>query len=187
VTMVILSHLHFDHCGGIVRREPADGLGVTFPRARHIVQGRELRVALAPPNARLAAAYRHVPQCFEPLAARLLQPLDGSTSLTPSVRTVVTGGHTPTHQCVIVESDGAGLVHLADLAPTTSHLRPAWTAGYDLDPLQVLEEKERILSEVVAKSWWVSFDHDVRIASARLLAGPGGPAIADSVHTPPLD
>jgi glyoxylase-like metal-dependent hydrolase (beta-lactamase superfamily II) len=186
VTMVILSHLHFDHCGGIVRRGTDDVFRATFPRARHVVQGRELRVALSPPNARLAAAYGHVRECLDPLAGHLVQRIDGSTSLTPSVRTVVTGGHTPTHQCVVIESDGTGLVHLADLAPTTSHLRPAWTAAYDLDPMQVLEEKDRILTEVVAKSWWVSFDHDVRIASARLQGGTKGPTIAEFVETRPL-
>jgi glyoxylase-like metal-dependent hydrolase (beta-lactamase superfamily II) len=186
VTMVVLSHLHFDHCGGVVRRDTLNRLHTTFPRARHVVQGRELRVALSPPNARLAAAYAHVRECFDVVPGELVERLDGSTALTPSVRTVVTGGHTPTHQCVIVESDGAGLVHLADLAPTVSHLRPAWIAGYDLDPLQVLEEKDRILGEVVAKSWWVSFDHDVRIASARLRSGAKGPTVADFVETPPL-
>ncbi len=186
VTMVVLSHLHFDHCGGIVRRGPTDALRATFPRARHVVQGRELRVALSPPNARLAAAYGHLRECVDPLAGHAVERIDGATSLTPSVRTVVTGGHTPTHQCVVVESDGAGLVHLADLAPTTSHLRSAWTAAYDLDPLQVLEEKDRILGEVVAKSWWVSFDHDVRIASARLQRGAKGPTVAEFVEMPPL-
>jgi glyoxylase-like metal-dependent hydrolase (beta-lactamase superfamily II) len=186
VTVVVLSHLHFDHCGGMVRRAPDAAFRAAFPRARHVVQERELSVALAPPNARLAAAYAHVRQCFEPLPRHLVQRIDGSSSLTPSVRTVVTGGHTPTHQCVVVESDGAGLVHLADLAPTTSHLRPTWTAAYDLDPLQVLEQKDRMLAEVMAKSWWVSFDHDVRVASARLLGGAKKPTLGEVVATGPL-
>jgi hypothetical protein len=50
----------------------------------------------------------------------------------------------------------------------------------------VLEQKDRLLGEVVAKSWWVSFDHDIRIASARLRAGVKGPGVADVIEMPPL-
>jgi glyoxylase-like metal-dependent hydrolase (beta-lactamase superfamily II) len=184
VTMVVLSHLHFDHCGGIVARTGSGALGPTFPRARHIVQRQELEAALQPTNPRDAAAYRHVAECLEPLGAHAVERIDGSTALTPSVRAVVSGGHTPSHQCVVVESDGAGLVHLADLAPTIPHLRPAWAAAYDLDPLQVLEEKTRLLAEVAAKGWWVSLDHDDRVASGRLRHEGKRPVLTDVLPTP---
>ena len=185
VTMVILSHLHFDHCGGVVRRLPTGpGRTLAFPRARHVIQRREWDVALKPPNAREAAAYRHAEECLAPLRGSRLHLIDGAAALTPSVRVVPTGGHTPTHQCVIVESQQAGLVHLADLAPTVSHLRPAWTAAYDLDPLQALEAKGRLLSEVIEKRWWVSFDHDDRTASARLSGDSARPTLDDAISTP---
>lgn len=184
VTIVILSHLHFDHCGGVVHRTDAGALRMAFPRARHIVQQREWEVAHHPPDARQATAYRHVSECFQPLRRPQLELIDGQTTITPSVRTRMTGGHTPTHQCVIVESEGVGLAHLADLAPTTLHLRSGWTAAYDLDPLQVIEEKARLLTEVITKQWWVSFDHDDRVASGRLHGDKSRPMITDTIDTP---
>jgi glyoxylase-like metal-dependent hydrolase (beta-lactamase superfamily II) len=184
VTMVVLSHLHFDHCGGIVERGSNGTLAVTFPRARHLMQRREWEEALRPANPRQAAAYQHAAECLGPLTGRALELLDGPTSLCPSVRTVITGGHTATHQCVVVESAGEGLVHLADLAPMTPHLRAGWTAAYDLDPLAAIEAKTRLLADVKAKGWWVSFDHDDRVASGRLGGEERRPLISDAIATP---
>jgi glyoxylase-like metal-dependent hydrolase (beta-lactamase superfamily II) len=186
VTMVILSHLHFDHCGGVIRTRRGGAPAVTFPRARHVIQRREWEVAFEPTNERLAAAYRHVPECLGRLGKDQLVLLEGPTAVTASVRVVVTGGHTPTHQCVIVEAAGAGLVHLADIAPTVSHLRPAWTMAYDVDPLESVEAKKRLLSEVVAKDWWVSLDHDDRVASGRVRMGEKGAVVTDVIATPGL-
>jgi glyoxylase-like metal-dependent hydrolase (beta-lactamase superfamily II) len=185
VTMVILTHLHFDHCGGIVRTDRG-ATAVAFPRARHLVQRAEWEVAMQPTNERLAAAYRHAPQCLAALGGDRLALLEGPTPVSPSVRTLVTGGHTPTHQCVVVESEGAGLVHLADIAPTTAHLRPAWTMAYDVDPLESVEVKKRLLAEVAAKRWWVSLDHDDRVASGRLVTDGRAPALTDVIATPVL-
>lgn len=184
VTTVVLSHLHFDHCGGVIDRKNRNQVRVAFPKARHIIQKPEWEVALHPPNPRHAAAYRHSRECLEPLSGGLAHLVDGPTVLSPSVRTVVTGGHTPTHQCVVVESGGAGLIHLADVAPTVPHLRPAWSAAYDLDPVAVGEQKMQLLAEVIAKNWWVSFDHDDRVAAARLGGDERRPVVTDALPTP---
>jgi len=181
VTMVVLSHLHFDHCGGVIERIDAQRVIPAFPRARHLIQRREWEVALRPTNHRQTAAYRHAHECLEPLRGNGIHLLDGPTSLTPSVRTFITGGHTPSHQCVMVESGGESLVHLADIAPTVPHLRPGWVAAYDLDPTAVDEEKGRLLREVIARNGWVSFDHDDRIAAARLTGSERRPEICESL------
>jgi glyoxylase-like metal-dependent hydrolase (beta-lactamase superfamily II) len=184
ITMVILSHLHFDHCGGIVNRTETGATTIAFPRARHLIQRREWEGALHPTNDRLAAAYRHAAECIAPLAGRRLQLLDGPTAVTPSVRTLVTGGHTPSHQCVVVECEDAGLVHLADLAPTVPHLRSSWMAAYDLDPMECAESKMRLLAEATTKNWWISLDHDDLVASGRIRGDARRPAIFDTIRTP---
>jgi glyoxylase-like metal-dependent hydrolase (beta-lactamase superfamily II) len=56
ITHIILSHLHFDHCGGIVRRRESGAFGAAFPRARIIVQRGEIEVARESRNERLRAA-----------------------------------------------------------------------------------------------------------------------------------
>ncbi|MGH7859985.1 MAG: MBL fold metallo-hydrolase [Candidatus Binatia bacterium] len=169
VTHVVLTHLHFDHLGGVIKRTANGSLRATFPRARHFVQRRELDAALHPSDERLAAAYRHAEECLEPLrSAGLLEPIDGDTTLTSSLRVVVTGGHTPAHQCAVLTDAGASFVHLGDVAPSRAHLRPAWNQGYDLDPLGTLRAKKRLLEQAARERWWVSFDHDHEIACGRL-------------------
>ena len=169
VSHVVLTHLHFDHLGGVVRRDAAGRLHPAFPRARHFVQRAELETARRPANERLAAAYRHAPECLEPLEdAGLVEILDGETAITTALRVVVTGGHTPSHQCPVFEDGGEAFVHLGDVAPSRAHLRPAWNQAYDLDPLATMEAKRRLLERAARGRWWVSFDHDHEVACGRL-------------------
>jgi glyoxylase-like metal-dependent hydrolase (beta-lactamase superfamily II) len=172
VTHVVLTHLHFDHLGGVVVRGASGGLEPAFPRARHFVQRVELESAERPADERAAAAYRHAPECLEPLrAAGLLEALDGPTAITPRLRVLVTGGHTPSHQCPILTAGGQTFVHLGDIAPTRAHLRPAWNQAYDLDPVETDEAKKCLLEHAAKEGWWVSFDHDHQIACGRLAPG----------------
>lgn len=169
VTHVILTHLHFDHAGGLIARGPDGTFQPAFPRARHFVQRRELADAEHPCDERAAAAYRHVPECLAPLRTHgLLEVLDGATAITPRLRVEVTGGHTPGHQCPIFTDAGNTFVHLADVAPTRAHLRPAWNQSYDLDPAGTIAAKRALLERAASERWWISFDHDHEIGCAKL-------------------
>jgi glyoxylase-like metal-dependent hydrolase (beta-lactamase superfamily II) len=183
VTHVVLTHLHFDHLGGAIVRPPGGEARPAFPRARYFVQRRELEAALHPAEERAAAAYRHAPECLEPLrTAGLLEVLDGDAELTPRLRVLVTGGHTPSHQCAILHDGGEHLVHLGDIAPTRAHLRPAWNQSYDLDPTTTIEAKRRLLARAATEGWWISFDHDHHVACARLTPSPpGNPSLTDEL------
>jgi len=163
---VILSHLHFDHLGGVIDKSGSGEIRPVFTNARMYIQKSEWELAMSPPNERLVAAYRHAPECLQPLAK--VQLIDGDTVITPEIRTAISGGHTSPHQCVIVESGGTGLIHLADIVPTTSHLRLAWNAAYDTDPLTTIAAKKRFFAEARAKNLLVSFSHDDNVAAGRL-------------------
>lgn len=179
VTHVVLTHLHFDHAGGVVRRDPNGRFQPTFPRARYFVQKGELAAAEHPVDERAAAAYRHVPECVAPLREHgLLEVLDGPTSLTPRLRVEMTGGHTPHHQCPVLSDAGATFVHMGDIAPTRAHLKPGWNQSYDLDPARTIAAKRELLERAARERWWVSFDHDHQVACARL-----GPAWSKSGET----
>ena len=165
VTQVILSHLHFDHLGGVIDKADDGTVSAVFPHAQVIMQKAEWELATQPPNERIAAAYRHTPECLEPL--KDIELIDGDTALTAHIRTAVSGGHTSPHQCIIVEAGGTGLIHLADIVPTTSHLRLAWNAAYDTDPLVTIAAKKRFYAEAKEKNLWVSFSHDDTVAAGR--------------------
>ena len=165
VTHVILSHLRFDHIGGLIDKTSQGEVNLIFSQARVVIQKAEWELATHPTDKRLAAAYRHAPECLKPL--KRVELIEGDWAANDEVRTSVSGGHTTPHQCAIVESGGTGLIHLADIVPTTSHLRPAWNAAYDTDPLTTIAAKKRFFAEARAKNLWVSFSHDDTIAAGR--------------------
>jgi glyoxylase-like metal-dependent hydrolase (beta-lactamase superfamily II) len=167
VTHVVLSHLHFDHCGGVVRRRPSGELERAFPRARHFIQRGEYEVGAAMDNERLRAAYRHVAECLRPLMGSI-ELCDGDTTIVPGVETLVTGGHTQAHQIAAVRDGNQALLHLADLVPTRSHLKGPWNQAYDLDPLTTMERKGHYLERALLERWWISFAHDDRVFGGRL-------------------
>ena len=181
VTHVILSHLHFDHVGGVIDKSASGEIRPVFTNARLYLQKAEWDLATTPPDERLAAAYRHAPECLQPLER--VELIAGDTAITPQIRTAVSGGHTSPHQCVIVESGGTGLIHLADIVPTTSHLRLAWNAAYDTDPLTTIAAKKRFFAEARAKNLWVSFSHDDKVAAGRFASEEGKtPQLAETIN-----
>jgi glyoxylase-like metal-dependent hydrolase (beta-lactamase superfamily II) len=179
VTHLLLSHLHFDHCGGIVRRRESGRLEAAFPRARIFIQQGELEAARSH-NERLRAAYRHVAECLEPVSG-MLETMTGDGEIIAGVTASITGGHTNDHQVAVVRDGGNSFVHLADIVPTRSHIRSPWNQAYDLDAMRTMEEKSRYLQRAVAEGSWVSFAHDDRIFAARVGNDRGKLAITESV------
>jgi glyoxylase-like metal-dependent hydrolase (beta-lactamase superfamily II) len=167
ITHVIVSHLHFDHAGGLIRKRKSGAAEPAFPRARVFIQKGELDVARNSTNERLRAAYRH---CHEVLGAigGQIEAIDGETAIVPGVSAVPTGGHTRDHQVAVVRDGANCFAHLADIVPTRSHMRGAWNQAYDLDPLRTMDEKARYLRRAADERWWVSFAHDDRVFASRV-------------------
>ena len=143
ITHVILSHLHFDHCGGLIRKSESGNVVPAFPKAKLIVQKGELETARDSHNERLRAAYRHMHEILAPTQASI-EAIEGDTEVIPGVTASVTGGHTYDHQVAIVRDGGAAFVHLADIVPTRSHMRGPWNQAYDLDALRTMEQKSHL-------------------------------------------
>ena len=184
VTHVILSHLHFDHCGGIVRRRESGTFEAAFPRARIFVQRGEIEVARDSRNERLRAAYRHIADCLEPVSG-LIEALEGDIEIVPGVSAIVSGGHTADHQVAVVQSRGESFVHLADIVPTRSHLRGPWNQAYDLDAIRTMEQKAGYLARAVEGRWWVSFAHDERVFAAQVNNDRGRLVLGTTLEVPP--
>jgi glyoxylase-like metal-dependent hydrolase (beta-lactamase superfamily II) len=158
VTLMIDTHLHFDHAGGNTWVDPAGVVQPTFPHARYVVQRGELEWATHT-NERTAASY--FPHNWEPVrAAGRLDLLDGEVELRPGIRVMPTPGHTPHHQGVLLSSGGERAFFVADLVPTVAHLPLPWVMGYDVQPLVTLETKRRILARAADEQWLLVFEHD---------------------------
>jgi glyoxylase-like metal-dependent hydrolase (beta-lactamase superfamily II) len=171
VTDVVLTHLHFDHCGGSTRRK-GGRLVPAFPEARFHVQRAHWEWARHP-NAREKGSF--FKENLDPLAASgQLQLLDGPGTLFPGVEVRVVNGHTEAQQIVKVEGPEGTLVFAADLLPTTAHLAPAWNMAYDVRPLVTIEEKGAFLEEAAAAGWHLFFEHDPEVAVASLIRSERG-------------
>ena len=166
IALMIDTHLHFDHAGG---NTWVDGGGVvrpTFSNARYVVQRGEYEWATNT-NERTAASY--FPHNFEPVvAAGQYDFVAGEVEIWPGIRLMPTPGHTPHHQSILIESDGAKVFFPADLTPTAAHLPLPWIMGYDVQPLVTLETKRRVLRQAVDEQWLFFFEHDALVATGRV-------------------
>ncbi|HXT47438.1 MAG TPA: MBL fold metallo-hydrolase, partial [Gemmatimonadaceae bacterium] len=132
ISMVIDSHLHFDHGGGNTFRNEGGEIVPTFPNARYIMQRGEFDYA-SHTNERTAASY--FPHNFAPVAAAsLIDFVEGEKDVASGIRVVPTPGHVPFHQSILLESKGEKAFYLADLVPTAAHLPLPWIMGYDVEP-----------------------------------------------------
>jgi len=161
VTDVILTHLHFDHCGGSTKQTDA-GIEVTFPNATYHVQEQHWDWA-TDPNPKEKGSF--LADTFVPIQeAGRLHLVEGEGSLLPHVDVALVYGHTEAQQVVKVQDDATTLVYVADLLPTTHHLPPAWTMAYDVRPLQTIDEKGDFLERAERSEWNLFFEHDPEVA-----------------------
>ncbi len=162
IDLVVLTHLHFDHVGGGTLLGKEGSPEPSFPGARYVVQRGELEFSKSR-NERLRASYvaRNVDAVTQ---AELWELAEGDELVTEGVRLLRTPGHTPHHQCVLVESDGETACYLADVCPTTAHVSLPWIMGYDLEPLVTLETKRHLWQKARDQEWLLIFEHDPKLA-----------------------
>ena len=166
VTLVINTHLHFDHGGGNTYRDASGAVKLSLPNARYVVQHGEYHYATHL-NERTAASY--FAANFVPvLEAGRFDLVDGEHEVVAGVRVMPTPGHVPFHQCILLSSRGEQAIYLGDLAPTSAHLALPWIMGYDVEPLVTLETKRRVFARALAEGWRLIFEHDATVATGRL-------------------
>jgi len=159
VDAVITTHLHWDHAGGLTRRDAQGGLELTFKNARHFIQHTEWDFALHP-DQRSESAF--VKDDFTPLADgnQVVEFVDGDAEVLPGVHVRHVGGHTPGSQVLVLRSGELACAVTGDLVCQTPHLRVPWTMSADIDPLRVLQEKARLFEEAERHRWLLVLSHE---------------------------
>jgi len=162
IDLALATHLHWDHFGGATMRHEGV-LAPRFRRARYIIRAAEWHDATHTHDRNRAS---YLPDDFLPLKdAGVIDFFEADGVIRPGVRVVRTGGHTGQHQIVFVESGGRTAVFVADLIPTTAHVRDAWIMGYDLFPMETLAFKQRFIREAIDREYLIFFEHDPLVAA----------------------
>jgi glyoxylase-like metal-dependent hydrolase (beta-lactamase superfamily II) len=169
VDVVVLSHLHFDHAGGLLTPyEPGAPPRLRFPRARFVV-GREAWERALHPHPRDRASF--VPELQGLLTASgRLELVDGDRSdvLGPDYRLHTSHGHTPGLKLLEVPMPGGPVVFAGDLIPGAAWVHLPITMGYDRYPELLIDEKRALLTELVARGGRLFYTHDPEIACSRV-------------------
>ncbi len=181
VTDVLLSHLHFDHAGGIVARGEDGALRLQFPAARHHVQAAHWAWACSPT---VKDAGSFLPEHLAALeASGRLELVDGPRALDSRIAVRVVSGHTPGMQLAWVEVDGGEVAFPVDLVPLWVHLRLPWVMAYDNEPLRTIEDKRALLREAAERGTTLLSGHEPSAPRARVRAVGGDVFEAETFGT----
>jgi glyoxylase-like metal-dependent hydrolase (beta-lactamase superfamily II) len=165
ITDVILTHLHFDHAGGLIK---AGGFGpeLAFPNARIHVQAEQWEWALHPsPKDRASFHGSYLDVLSDCDNLHLIQ---GRHEITPYITVIPVDGHTPAMQVVLIETANGTAFFPSDLIPTVGHVHIPYLMAFDNQPVIAAAEKTKFLTQAAKENWLIYFQHDAKCQTARV-------------------
>lgn len=176
ITDVILTHLHFDHCGGAVIRD-GEILKTAFPNATYYSTKEQWEHALNP-NPREKASF--LKENIEPIfKAGQLQYVKEGDLIAGCIELLVCNGHTRGMMTPLIRvNDDLNILYTADLFPSSAHLKPNFVMSYDIEPLKTMEERTRINQLAVQGNWLYYYEHDLNIETSEVAFNEKGQPVA---------
>lgn len=168
IDVVILSHLHFDHAGGLLPIHSSGNDELLFPNATYVV-GKEAYARSLNPHERDRASF--IPGLSDQLkdSGRLCilgegEKLKGFES---ELSFVISHGHTPGQMHTLVHGQNSRMVFAGDLVPGIPWLHVPVTMGYDRYPEKLIDEKKELYDRVLSEQDWIFYTHDYGVACSR--------------------
>jgi glyoxylase-like metal-dependent hydrolase (beta-lactamase superfamily II) len=159
---VILTHLHFDHCGGCIQSQdksaPYNSLTINFPNANHYVSTVQWEWAQNTAEREKDSFFEHT---FLPIRQHgRLKLIDKESVILPGIHVRFFNGHTKGLMLPVITCGKRTIAFAGDLIPTLAHLRTDIVMSYDIDPLLIMEEKRIFLAEGKKRDWMLFLQHD---------------------------
>ena len=171
VTIVVNTHLHFDHAGGNTRLDDSGKAVPQFPNARCFVSEAEFEHAQQPSDRDRASYF---PENWLPLKeSGQLETKPAEYEVAPGLKMETHPGHNRSMQCWRLEQGGQTLFGFADLVPMRAHVPFAWVMGYDLYPVETVEAKKKLLPQAARENWTCLFYHEPDKALGRIVEQEG--------------
>jgi glyoxylase-like metal-dependent hydrolase (beta-lactamase superfamily II) len=203
IDIVINTHLHFDHCGWNTVRDKNGKIVPTFPRAKYYAPEGEWQYAQNP-SERDSISY--ISENYNPLVeSGQMTLLKGGEEIVPGISVKTFSGHTAHMQAVIVNGRPGGFerarlsaaplealkengslapevaCYISDLIPTSAHIDIAWGMGFDLYPLQTIENKKQYYAKAIPEKWLTVFTHGAETPWAYVEKDAEGKLVARGV------
>ncbi len=157
VTDVVLTHLHFDHAGGLTWTDHEGTPKPSFPNARHWIQADHLDWARSPSEKDRGS---FPSENIEPLVqADLFHLVRGEEELFTGFRVMPLYGHTKAMQAILIHGDPP-IFFPTDLLPMAPHLHLPFIMAYDIEPITTLREKEKYLALAAREGWQIYLQHE---------------------------
>jgi glyoxylase-like metal-dependent hydrolase (beta-lactamase superfamily II) len=171
ITDVILTHLHFDHAGGITSPTADGGVTLSFPQATIHLQKANWEHALNPTPKDKAS---YLVDNVKPLAQAKLKLYEGTEEIAPGLRVHRVDGHTKGQQWIEIASEKERILFATDLIPTAHHVPLAYHMGYDVCAETLLAEKASFLEQALQDNAWLCFQHDADTCLAQVIRNERG-------------
>lgn len=153
VEMVLMSHLHFDHSGGMVHHLNGK-MELSFPDATYVMQRGEWETAFS------SSSSSYHTDIFDFVQRNAQMKLvEGSGKLTPEISYELTGAHCPYHQVFLIESDADKVFFGGDVLPEPEELIRKFIAKYDFDGRKAMELRDEFGKKAAAENWKCLFYH----------------------------